>query len=719
MRGRRGHPAPTAPAHTGILELHRSAGNRAVAELLQSTRLAPGVQRACGPGCDCAGCRTSEDIEPVQRATVQRDPEPGQGNVLRHNGRWGTIDSPALLRLWAREAAMEMLWFGSTVRAIQEDPTRAQGLVEEVRPKLHRALQDPNRFTGSPEARRDAEEALDMQWQTPGQVREPILEQLTERYGRQMMQAFSHTPDGSDLVTRPEDFVRIRNTPYEERFWNGADVMTKGYTSGNREVVDIKGWGEWGNPSADPTADIWYILRRDWSWIYHTTGAVRPFDWHIGKVAGEVADNTKFAAELFPLLLKLGGFSLGLSSRLALIVASEIVTALGEQGLRSARGEQMQSAFEVATGIGLGIFVGAVTNRMFGHTESKLAGDLDNVAEQAAAKGRAEVAKTDAALVEKQLKAGEARTVTDPDLVSQGYRLEVEVASEGQMHTWRQQQNGWWCRFSEDPVCVTQINDAVDHVAAEERWRRSIERMADRRRSDPVWLAKDPASVQNVTSRELDMWADSFERQGLSEHPNFTEMKRHPKNRADIANTTPAPDKMARIEKEVAERKADGRLPHDFEYRPPAIPGAVVSHELVAKAMPVIGMKVSEHPAVAAAWQEAADFARAGRELTKENYEELYKTAAAKFWRIVGKKGSEARAFFERHGFKLDGKTSAHLPIEGLDRQEISLGLDHTFPKATGDNYRHALDGDKLEFLMQADNTKLSHLEKKMPDLRR
>ena len=40
-------------------------------------------------------------------------------------------------------------------------------------------------------------------------------------------------------------------------------------------------------------------------------------------------------------------------------------------------------------------------------------------------------------------------------------------------------------------------------------------------------------------------------------------------------------------------------------------------------------------------------------------------------------------------------------------------------PKATGDNFAHALDAEHLQFLMQADNTKLSHLEKGNPSLRR
>lgn len=387
-------------------------------------------------------------------------------NVLSHRGRWGDIDSPALLRLWAKEAAIQKLWFGSTVRAIQEDPGSAPRLVDAVLPKLRRDLQDPAQFTGSPEARRDADEALTMQWASPGQVREPVFEDLLARYGRQLSQALAHTPDGSDLVTAPADFVRIRHHPYGQAFWNGGDIMEKGYTAGNREVLDIKGCGPLKNCGVDPTTDIWFILRRDWSWIYHTTGAVRPFDWHVGRFAREVAENTQMAAELFPLMLKIGGFSLGLSSRLAVIVAGEVLTALGEQGVRSARGERMQSAFEVLTSVGLGVFIAGVTNRMFGRTDAgNLTGDLDSAAERAARRGREEVARTDAALIERELKAGKARAVQDPELVAQGYRLEVDVVSEGQVHTWRRSAGGW-CRFSSDPICITRVSDAVNEAAA-------------------------------------------------------------------------------------------------------------------------------------------------------------------------------------------------------------------------------------------------------------
>jgi hypothetical protein len=305
-----------------------------------------------------------------------------------------------------------------------------------------------------------------MQWEVRGQVREPVREKLLEKYQRQLVQALGHTPEGSTLVTAPQDYARIRCTPYLGKFYNGADTMERGYQRGNREVVDIRGdWGPLTRPSPDPTADIWYILKRDPNWIYHTSGAYIPFDWHVGKFASDTAANTMFAAELFPMLLKIGGFALGFSSRLSLIIASEIVTALGEQGTRSARGKKMESAFEVLTGVALGVFIGAVTNRMFGQSGETLSGKLDDAAEQASTKGRVELARTDAPLIERGFASGGSRAVTDPDLISKGYRLEMQVISEGETHIWRQHRNGWWCRFSNGPVCVAKINDAVSAAA--------------------------------------------------------------------------------------------------------------------------------------------------------------------------------------------------------------------------------------------------------------
>jgi hypothetical protein len=245
-----------------------------------------------------------------------------------------------------------------------------------------------------------------------------------------------------------------------------------------------------------------------------------------------------------------------------------------------------------------------------------------------------------------------------------------------------------------------------------------LEQAAQKARTDPVWAARDAAaadrSLQNLTAMEIDLWAASIPRNGRSDHPKFSELKRLPPKRADIADKPPTAAQLALIEKNVAEMKADGRVPPEYK----TIPGALIPRELVTKVMPVLGMRVSDNAAVDACWKQAANDALAGRQLTPENYEATYKSAAGMFWNRVGR-NTAAKSFFETHGFVIDGKTSAHLDVKGVHRQEVSLGLDHTFPKATGDNYKYALDGDKLQFLMQADNTKLSHLEKKDPTLRR
>jgi hypothetical protein len=64
------------------------------------------------------------------------------------------------------------------------------------------------------------------------------------------------------------------------------------------------------------------------------------------------------------------------------------LTRVTEQGERSARGQKMQSASEVLTGVALGVFVDRVTNRMFGKTEGRPSGELDDAAERAASKGK-------------------------------------------------------------------------------------------------------------------------------------------------------------------------------------------------------------------------------------------------------------------------------------------------------------------------------------------
>jgi len=247
-----------------------------------------------------------------------------------------------------------------------------------------------------------------------------------------------------------------------------------------------------------------------------------------------------------------------------------------------------------------------------------------------------------------------------------------------------------------------------------------LEQDAQLARTDPVWASRDAAAadraLQNLNEQDLAQWAADIPALGVPETPKFSTLKRLPPQRAEIANRALTPEEMKFVEKNIADAKAEGRLPADFEYAPPSIPGAVIPRDLAQNAMQVIGKRISENPAVAACWETAVEDLR--KLLSPENYDALYKKAASRFWSNVGREGA-AKDYFTKFGYKVDGKTAAYLDVKGVDRQEVSLGLDHTFPKATDDNWKYALDGDKLQFLMQADNTKLSHLEKKDPTLRR
>jgi hypothetical protein len=239
---------------------------------------------------------------------------------------------------------------------------------------------------------------------------------------------------------------------------------------GNREIVDIKGCPQGSTPANCPKTgheQIWFVTQHDPVWIYVTTPADK-YDWEMAQVSKEVADSTQFAAELFPLLIKLGGFTMGLSSRLAAVLISSVLDALGEQGMRSAKGEEMQSAIDIIKGIGLDVFVAKFTDGLFGKgRDVKLPKELETGVERSMPRARAVVAETDAALVEGELKANKARLVQDDELAAKGYHTEVDVVSEGQQHTWRQKTDGNWCRFSDDPLCVGQINSAVDAAAHE------------------------------------------------------------------------------------------------------------------------------------------------------------------------------------------------------------------------------------------------------------
>jgi hypothetical protein len=171
-------------------------------------------------------------------------------------------------------------------------------------------------------------------------------------------------------------------------------------------------------------------------------------------------------------MLKIAGFGMGFSGSFAALLASEVLSSLGEEGLAEARGEKGRSGWEILKGGAFNVLVGHFAGRLLGAPGGKLAGEAEHVIERAAATARAEVAVADASHVATAIEGGVAREV-DAAIRAKGYVMEVEIVSDGERHIWRKSSEGRWCRFSPEdhPLCVPSLGAVVNSAAA----RRNIE----------------------------------------------------------------------------------------------------------------------------------------------------------------------------------------------------------------------------------------------------
>ena len=101
-----------------------------------------------------------------------------------------------------------------------------------------------------------------------------------------------------------------------------------------------------------------------------------------------------------------------------------------------------------------------------------------------------------------------------------------------------------------------------------------LEKDAALARTDPVYAARDAGaadlSLQNITELEVELWAAALPGTATRGEAKFTKLKRLPEARADIADKALSPDQLEMVNKNVAEMKADGRLPADYVYKPAA-----------------------------------------------------------------------------------------------------------------------------------------------------
>ena len=374
---------------------------------------------------------------------------------------------------WARARGHAQVVTNSTLRTIQEKPGIEDELVNDIYLLLVERLwgnaHDPetgspekDEFEGSPNARGNAVIELGMHWDQ--EVGRYLRKTLALFFEQEVVGAYNRTPPDASLELRPDVIRRIRNSPYAHTTTTGrwGESAQVGRRYGSMNIADIYKPGPW-------VGTVWFFLSDYPSWYYEiSTNSFAAKDPFVAEVATEVAENTKLARELFPLMLKVGAFGLGMSASLAAIIASAALNELGEEGSREARGERHRSAWEILKSATVDVVLGHVMNRVFsggtaakesaagselvaGTAAKESAAGSEVVAafeDRAAGAVRREVAATEAPQVAAELRAGRARAVENRALRDEGYVTEVDIVSEGQLHTYRKAKEGTWCRFT-------------------------------------------------------------------------------------------------------------------------------------------------------------------------------------------------------------------------------------------------------------------------------
>jgi len=207
--------------------------------------------------------------------------------------------------------------------------------------------------------------------------------------------------------------------------------------------------------------------------------------------------------------------------------------------------------------------------------------------------------------------------------------------------------------------------------------------------------AKDQRVLENLSDKEVDTAVEG----ATSGKPRIRESKRDKNSIPDVEG--------AKGEREVAGQK--------------------LSPAEVAKAQNVFGKRINTNSAVNGAWERAKRMVldKNPGPHTKEDMigkGGLYDQTRAQFWKEVYNDPA-ARKFFEDNGFVFQESGRAPLQKSYTKfpeklRDEFRVSLDHTKPKATGDNWRGALDGGALEFVTQAGNRDLQRVES-LPGLHR
>jgi hypothetical protein len=439
----------------------------------QRSGYAEGIQKQSpenGPDAD------DDYLYPVDHKFIS-----GMGTIERLTGR--------KLLDWARSQGYLRLAANSTLQQLQERPGTEDEVIDDIYLLLvdrlwgqagdpDTGLPEPNRFDGSYNARGKAVFELSEHWE---EVARFLRASSTRIFEKELVDAVNRTPPDASLELRPDVIHRIRTKPYGHTTKTGRwGVARVGERYGTMNIADIF------NPRGEEgLGTVWFFLKGHPAWFYQvSTTTFVAKDPEVAEVAAQVAEDTQFAAEILPLLIKVGAFGTGMSAKLAFTIASVALDELGEEGMREAKGEKHRSAWEIIKSASTGLVFAQVMNRVFGGGAAKEAAEAERVAgtaakesagsellatfeDRAAGAVRHEVAAAEAPQVAAELRAGRARVSAE-----EGYVAEVDIVSEGQVHTYRKTKDGSWCRFSR-PMCFEtgevpeSARQSIEHELAE------------------------------------------------------------------------------------------------------------------------------------------------------------------------------------------------------------------------------------------------------------
>jgi predicted NUDIX family NTP pyrophosphohydrolase len=447
-----------------VLTLQRAAGNRATTALLQRLEQ--------GSGLD----------DPLYLA--DRRWSAGQGPDDRMTGRrlqnWAIAVGSAVIRLDYAIKRMQVQETGAedhivgeiysllidllrgdqmldTQQTVVGDDRYPYDEIDEVRRKLGNLV----RFEGSANARERAVMELSDHW---GPIARYLMGALDRVYQQAAFDALARTPRGMELVTDIGEIKRLRagklhNHEHVIAQAGFSDaILRPGQRYGRVHVVDVYKW--LGTRTTGP-GTVWGYVDGYPLWYYQSSVDLFDRQAFIGEAARSAYEQSKFAAALFPAMIKLAGFALSFSPMPAMMIAGVLLDELGEEGLREINLEPGRSGGEIAKDSLKEIAINLVFHKLFGgggEGSAAEAGEkLTRAVEKAAAQARGavekEIIRTEGPQLVSKLEAGEVRRVEDAALRNDGFTEEVTIKHDGGTHTYRHRTDGTWCRWSTLRFC--------------------------------------------------------------------------------------------------------------------------------------------------------------------------------------------------------------------------------------------------------------------------